>query len=281
MKGRTWVMAGITLVGVIWAVQSPGRDPRVWQELVKPGPLSSGHAFLEGQCGACHVSVEGVPAERCIACHATNHALLESPRTAFHATVTRCVDCHGEHVGSASTQTTMDHLALAKLGLRGTEPPSETMSWLQRELSSQRVVAAARRELSPHARDETALLLLLNCASCHASQPAEPAKGGCTNCGAGATGGGGEDKHQGLFGRDCGSCHGTDHWRIANYRHPSPRSRDCVECHQAPPSHFMMHFSMVSRRVAGEPTARVEQCFMCHTTISWNEIRNVGFYKHH
>ena len=281
MTTRTWLIAGITLVGIVSAVQSAGRDPRVWQELVKPGPLSSGHAFLEGQCGTCHVAVQGVPAERCVACHANNHALLESPRTAFHATVSRCVDCHGEHVESARTQATMDHIALAKLGLRGTTPPSETSSWLQRELSSKRTVDGTLRELSPHLQDEKALLRLLDCASCHAPQPETPIDVGCTNCGAGGAAGGGEDVHQGLFGRDCGSCHGTEHWQIDGYRHPSPRSRDCVQCHQAPPSHYMMHFSMVSRRVAGEPKARVEQCFMCHTTVSWNEIRNVGFYKHH
>jgi hypothetical protein len=43
----------------------------------------------------------------------------------------------------------------------------------------------------------------------------------------------------------------------------------------------MEHFAMVSKRVALKPDARVEQCFLCHLTTSWNDIRGVGYYKHH
>lgn len=88
------------------------------------------------------------------------------------------------------------------------------------------------------------------------------------------------DPHLGLFGRDCASCHSTDAWRIASYRHPSTNSKNCAECHRAPPSHYMEHFSMVSQRAAHEK-ARVEQCFACHTTDSFNNIRRRGWYDHH
>jgi hypothetical protein len=43
----------------------------------------------------------------------------------------------------------------------------------------------------------------------------------------------------------------------------------------------MEHFHMVSQRVAGKEHARVEQCYLCHQTTSWNDIRGVGWYKHH
>jgi hypothetical protein len=56
---------------------------------------------------------------------------------------------------------------------------------------------------------------------------------------------------------------------------------DCAQCHQAPPSHYMEHFRMISVMVAGQPHARVEQCFLCHQTTAWNDIKNVGWYKHH
>ena len=98
----------------------------------------------------------------------------------------------------------------------------------------------------------------LNCASCHSFR----------------------DPHQGLFGSDCASCHTTKSWRIANYRHPSVNSTECSECHKAPPSHFMEHFSMVSERAAGRK-ARVDQCYACHTTDSFNNIRRRGWYDHH
>jgi hypothetical protein len=98
----------------------------------------------------------------------------------------------------------------------------------------------------------------LNCSSCHSIR----------------------DKHLGLFGSDCASCHSTKTWQISGYRHPSTNSTQCVECHKAPPSHYMEHFSMVSQRAAGEK-ARVDQCFACHTTDSFNNIRGRGWYDHH
>jgi hypothetical protein len=84
-----------------------------------------------------------------------------------------------------------------------------------------------------------------------------------------------------LFGKDCAQCHRTDKWTISEFRHPSAQSTDCVQCHQAPPSHYMGHFKMVSQRVACQPHADVRQCFLCHQTTSWNDIKGVGWYKHH
>lgn len=43
----------------------------------------------------------------------------------------------------------------------------------------------------------------------------------------------------------------------------------------------MMHFQMMDQAVTGERTAKVEQCWRCHTTDHWNNIVGVGLYKHH
>ena len=43
----------------------------------------------------------------------------------------------------------------------------------------------------------------------------------------------------------------------------------------------MMHFKMISMSVARMGYAEVNQCFLCHQTTSWNDIKGVGFYKHH
>jgi hypothetical protein len=43
----------------------------------------------------------------------------------------------------------------------------------------------------------------------------------------------------------------------------------------------MEHFEMVSMKVVGREQADVSQCFLCHQTTSWNDIRGVGVYKHH
>lgn len=87
--------------------------------------------------------------------------------------------------------------------------------------------------------------------------------------------------HRDLFGKECAACHSTATWTVASFKHPSPSSTECAQCHQAPPSHYMGHFEMVSEKVAGQEHARVEQCYLCHQTDAWNDIRGVGWYKHH
>ena len=101
-------------------------------------------------------------------------------------------------------------------------------------------------------------LKALNCASCHANR----------------------DPHQGMFGQTCASCHKLDSWSVAEFRHPVPTNRECAQCHKPPPSHLMEHFKMVSQAQA-KKKARVDQCFACHMTDSWNNIRGKGFYDHH
>ncbi|MCL4853656.1 MAG: hypothetical protein KJZ78_20055, partial [Bryobacteraceae bacterium] len=82
--------------------------------------------------------------------------------------------------------------------------------------------------VSPHIGAEEAVL---DCATCHATK----------------------DRHLGLFGNDCAQCHATTAWTLPEYRHPSPNSTDCAQCHQAPPSHYMEHFKMISMKAAGQP----------------------------
>jgi len=89
------------------------------------------------------------------------------------------------------------------------------------------------------------------------------------------------DRHRAFFGDRCLDCHHVDTWTIGGFRHPSPRSRLCAECHRPPPSHTMMHFEMVDRAVTGQRDAIVNQCWRCHTTDSWNNIVPIGLYEHH
>jgi hypothetical protein len=89
------------------------------------------------------------------------------------------------------------------------------------------------------------------------------------------------DRHQERFGDICGTCHLTETWKVAGYRHPPARSTACFECHAPPPSHWMMHFEMMDRRVTGQADATVDQCHRCHTTDHWNNIKGVGFFVHH
>lgn len=221
----------------------------VFQAMVKPGPLSAKHAFLSDNCEACHAPNRGVVAAACIVCHADNQSLLGSQATSFHATIGDCRGCHVEHLGADRRPTSMQHETLVEIAQRKTKGPAPAADRIAQSAS-----AAVARLLANV--DGSAAL---DCAACHASK----------------------DRHLTLFGRDCGGCHATTTWSIAEFRHPSPRSTDCAQCHQAPPSHYMEHFRMVSRVVAGQMHAQVEQCFLCHQTTAWNDIKGIGWYKHH
>jgi hypothetical protein len=248
------VVAGAAGVFALVRYTSLGRA-ETWERQASPGDLSSAHAFLADNCAACHTPMKGVTADKCIACHATSQVLQREP-TAFHATVGTCRECHAEHRGAATRPTVMDHAALAAIGMGKSAGSGaggvddETRSRLRRLL--------AEGDAGPHpgiTREEA----VLNCATCHGTK----------------------DRHQSLFGKDCAQCHGTTKWTIPEFRHPSPQSTNCAQCHQAPPSHYMGHFHMVSKKVAGQPHADVRQCFICHQTTAWNDIKGVGWYKHH
>lgn len=237
-------------------------DKTAWQRMASPGALSKSHAFLEHNCAACHTSVKGVEASNCIACHANNESLLERQPTAFHAGVGSCRQCHREHRGLDANMSEMDHLALSRIGLRQLDTkdsPSgmnesvrqDLVEWIGQHQPAGDVLSG-HSSFSPEEA-------VLNCVACHSTK----------------------DPHYKLFGQDCAQCHTTAKWTIAEFRHPGPNSKDCAQCHQAPPSHYMMHFKKISAKIARQPSAKVNECYECHQTTSWNDIKGVGWYKHH
>ncbi|OYW25178.1 MAG: hypothetical protein B7Z55_00035 [Planctomycetales bacterium 12-60-4] len=233
-----------------------------WQHMVSPGELSQAHASLENNCAACHSPVQGVEAQKCIICHANNESLLQRQPTAFHANVNSCVECHREHQGTNQRPTEMNHLTLAEIGFRHLKtghPPDDEKERVRKDLLDWIGQHQPAGHGSKGHSSLTPQEAVLNCAACHATK----------------------DRHVKLFGQDCGQCHTTAKWTIAEFRHPSPASKDCAQCHQGPPSHYMMHFQMMSAKVAGKPKAEVNQCYQCHQTTAWNDIKGIGYYKHH
>jgi len=243
-------------------VHSPSSIPDInWEKAVNPGDLSDGHAFMEGDCLGCHTPMTGVTRDNCVACHANDTHMLQRQPTAFHIDVTECAGCHQEHQGKFTSISVMDHKVLFDVGLSMVSNPS---IWLDEEkagkitLSNSMVNLQRPEPLFIHA-DVSSEEATLNCASCHAN----------------------DDRHLGLFAEDCVQCHITTSWSIPEFKHPSTKSLDCNQCHEAPPSHYMQHFKMISATVAGEPNAKVEECYACHQSTSWNDIKKAGWYKHH
>ncbi len=262
------VVAVLVALAVGIGIDLSRADSRIvplWQQAVKPGGLSQSHAFLSNECAACHTPVKGVEPTLCISCHADNTALLQRQPTAFHANVQVCSGCHLEHQGTFRMPTTMDHSLLATVGhqqIKASEvdglPRRDTQAPTPGASDAGMSPPGARESPADHSRSK-ADQSMLDCASCHASK----------------------DRHQGLLGADCVQCHATTQWTIAEFVHPSARSTECAQCHLPPPSHNMMHFSMMSAPLARQPDAKVNQCFMCHQTTAWNDIKGVGRVKHH
>lgn len=247
-------------IGVFLREARNGPVEMEWQSAINPGKLSKAHAFLESDCADCHTASKGADPAKCMMCHANDLQLLTQQNTSFHSQVKDCASCHLEHQGTAKRPIKMNHTKLAELGLQlmGDEKASpEHMvgkrleQWINRQQRTM-FLSGAHHGL-------TAQEMTLNCAVCHASQ----------------------DVHRRVFGSDCASCHETNSWEIAEFVHPPMKSNNCASCHQAPPSHSMMHFQMVSMSVAKQHHVKVEQCSVCHQTNDWNDIKGVGWYKHH
>ena len=260
-------LAAITVLPArLYRAGSSG-NPRL-TAAASPGPLSAAHDFLGTQCETCHTPFRGVAAAACLTCHiAAAPELVTKPSTAFHANIGECGGCHVEHKGRERRPINMNHAVFATVGhARAAE--AEGAGRLT--IGSRHVLERLRIMLGDSWADLAGGSLAtrplpsetratLDCAGCHANR----------------------DPHRTLFGRDCQGCHDTDTWAIATFRHPSPRSQECVQCHQAPPSHYMMHFEMMDKMMTGQANARVEQCFLCHQTDSFNNLKGVGWFKMH
>lgn len=218
--------------------------------VVQPLPLSAKHSFIGEKCEACHTPFRGVEAASCISCHATAADELGKQSTAFHASAQECRGCHTEH-RTTDRLIAMDHGALLRIAARSRP------NLLERGSTPGQMLDDLKGFLGVTAQGEARASL--DCAGCHSNR----------------------DPHRELLGRDCAACHETTTWRVAGYIHPSPLSKDCAQCHQAPPSHYMGHFVMMDRTIAGQEHAEVNQCYLCHRTDSFNDIKGIGWLKHH
>lgn len=191
-------------------------------------------------------------------------AVRPGPLSQSHAFLSnKCESCHTPNKGVAAAKCITCHASAPELMMKPATAFHANVGecrgcHVEHQGVSKRPIKMDHAVLERVARKTGGRPVALDCQSCHVFK----------------------DRHQKFFGEECATCHVTSTWKIARFLHPSPRSTECAQCHKPPPSHSMMHFKMVSQRVAGQ-RAPVEQCYACHTTDSWNNIKNVGRYDHH
>lgn len=161
----------------------------------------------------------------------------------------KCITCHASAPELIMKPATAFHANLTDCRGCHTEHQGENVRPIHMD-------HAALNDIAAQVGDKP---IQLECQSCHAFK----------------------DKHQGFFGEQCSTCHSEKNWKIPGFLHPSPTSTSCSECHKPPPSHYMMHFGMVDQGVTGNKEARVDQCYACHQTDSFNDIKGIGWYKMH
>ncbi len=192
------------------------------------------------------------------------HSRLEGDCGACHTAVkgashTKCIACHATDERLLTWPELKFHASVRDCRAchpehLGTSPPPVRMDHV--------VLAEMGLDLLARGESEVGRSVgqaVLRCATCH----------------------GESDAHRGMFGNDCGACHGSSSWVISGYRHPSSASTDCAQCHRPPPCHSTPHFKKVCAPVAGQLNAAVRDCHSCHQVPAWNQIRDVGWYQSH
>ncbi len=223
---------------------------------ISPGPLSRGHAKLEGSahCLECHDRGKGVSADKCFACHKPLQQRVAAGR-GLHARpeYRECKTCHVEHQGLE-----VDLVWWGKQG-RGAFDHSTTGQALA----------------GKHAQ--------LSCERCHRPPSYLGAATSCAGCHA--------DEHRGQFaGRSCTECHTQAAWRPApGFDHAKTRwpltgrhaAVSCEKCHttrRPDPANAAASYR-VFRAVAGRDCSSCHEdthkgrfganCSSCHNTVAW------------
>ena len=180
------LLSARVLIAVLLAVASGARA-----DLLSPGPLTKGHASLEGvsNCTKCHVKGGQVSQERCLDCHAELKDRVAT-KQGFHGRIPpaqlSCNDCHHEHQGRdfqlvdwpAGGQKKFDHRKTG-YALEGAHAKLDCAQCHVRKLL---VDGSVRTLLEKQPGRATFLGLGTQCAQCHFDEHRGQLQGACTTC---------------------------------------------------------------------------------------------------
>lgn len=230
-------------------------------QFLSPGPLSRGHASLEGDqhCSDCHSSGRRVDQNACLKCH---DELRMAAGQGLHGRQYKgkpCEQCHVDHVGatppikwpSGSAQT-LDH---AQTGW-----PLE---------NSHKVACNKCHTKTSKSGGATYMGLQTTCGSCH------------------------KDPHTGRFGTTCTECHADTTWPTLNlktFSHDKALFKltgahvtvPCAKCHSEPPKYTGLKFQACTDCHKDPHAGKLgANCVDCHEDTRWKPVTFKGATAKH
>jgi hypothetical protein len=251
--GWRLISALVIGIGMLSAVTSTVRAQSLFDRIVMPGPLVSGHAKLEKDCGNCHEPFSHASQTRlCLDCHKDTRADRQTGR-GFHgrdpsASKLECTHCHTDHKGRDADivlldTETFDH-ALTNFPLRDAhaavpcsgchvqsakyrEAPAGCFDCHKAndphkgrlgEACDSCHAQTTWRSVKPFNHDQTRFPLrdahrTVACAACHAGERYKNIGTDCVNCHRI------QDVHGGRYGAKCDSCHDQGKWKTIHFDH--------------------------------------------------------------
>jgi len=169
-----------------------------WRTMMAPGPVGSAHDEWAADCDSCHLVFDGIPNERCLACHTELRARNDAA-DGWHAEVQAqpCISCHTDHHGLDASLTNIEALEAFDHGATGFPLKGS------------------------HAEP--------TCDDCH-QQPVHEMAGSCGACH--------DDVHSSALGPACGECHAPSSWSEVKSRASHATNlegghagQSCEDCH--------------------------------------------------
>jgi len=276
---------------------------------VMPGKVSKAHEKSEGQCLDCHSLVQKVFYDKCLACHKEVKKDVEQ-KAGFHGKIetAHCETCHTEHKGRETGLIVFDpdrfdhkktdfeldgkHQAV-KCGLCHLKPkyrdaPRDCYSCHVKNDKHKGALGKTcdrchnSEAWTKISFDHTRTRFPLEgkhgpvaCEKCHRSDDFKSTPTACVGCHLN------QDKHKGILGRQCESCHTATAWKDILFDHDKTQFKlagahikvECMKCHKNPQLRDTPRTCVeCHKKVDRHKGILGPQCAQCHTVKDWKDV---------
>ena len=228
----------------------PTHSQSLFERLVMPGNLVSGHAELQKECSNCHESFsQGAQDQLCLDCHKDVDADI-TDSNGFHGkspetNTNQCSHCHTDHIGED-----------ADIILFDTEVFNHELTDFTLVGRHLETTCTNCHEVEKDFRDAP-----MECVSCHRE----------------------DDAHKGNLGQNCADCHNEtawvetktfDHFQTSFPLTEAHAEAECSACHVGEIYKDLPETCVGCHRIQDIHQGRFgPKCESCHQTTNWSTIR--------